>query len=98
MLGPDRGPRIGPDIFSNAVTRGFKNPHGMASELVYRAEDRFKSKGALAGAFPKAPRGRVGLGIGPTSTISGPTLPPEMHWSFHCVSAQTAQIEPSCVL
>ena len=58
---------------SNAVTRGFNKPHGMALELVYRAENRCKSSGAPAGAFPKPPRGRVGPGSGPKSTISGPT-------------------------
>ena len=43
-------------LFNSAVTRGFKKPHGMALELVYRAENRCKSSGAPAGAFPMPPR------------------------------------------
>ena len=34
-------------------TRGFNKPYGIALELVYRAENRCKSSGAPAGAFPK---------------------------------------------
>ncbi len=60
---------------SNAITRGFNKPHGVALEVVYRAENRCKSSWASAGAFPKAPRGRVEPGIGPKSTISGPNPP-----------------------
>jgi hypothetical protein len=41
----------------NAATRGFKKPHGMALELVYRAEHRCKSSGAPAGVFPWPPPG-----------------------------------------
>ncbi len=40
-----------PNHFSNAVKRGTKKPNGMALELVYRAKNRCKSSGALAGAF-----------------------------------------------
>ena len=47
-------------IVCNAVTRGFKTPHGMALELVCRAENRCKSSGAPAGAFPKLPRAKLG--------------------------------------
>ena len=52
-------------VNSNAVTRGFNKPHGMALDLVYRAETRCKSSGAPAGAFPKLPRGRVPLDLYP---------------------------------
>ena len=43
---------------SHAITRGFKQLHRMALELVYRAETRCKSSGAPAGAFPRPTRGR----------------------------------------
>ncbi len=43
---------LGPKPNSNAVTRGFKKPHGMASALVYRAEHRCKSRGPRPGPFP----------------------------------------------
>ena len=48
----------------------------MAFELVYRAEDRCKSNGLPAGAFPRLPWGRVGPGSDPKSTISGHTTSP----------------------
>ena len=60
-------------LHMRSVTRGFKKPHGMALELVYRSENRCKLSGAPAGAFPRPPRGRVGPGSGPKSAISGPT-------------------------
>ncbi len=62
-----------PSTTSNAATRGFQKPHGVAVELVYRAENRCISSGALAGAFPRPPRGRVWPGSGPKSAISNPT-------------------------
>ena len=58
---------------SDAVTRGFKQPHGMDLDLVYRAEHRCQSSWASAGAFPKPPRGRLEPGIG----LSGHTTPPK---------------------
>ncbi len=49
------------DSNSNAVAKGFRKHHGMALEFVYRAENRCKSSGAPASAFPRpAPRGSVG--------------------------------------
>ncbi len=62
-------------IISNAVTRGFKQPPGIALQLIYRAENRCKSSGAPAGAFPKPPRGWVDPGSGRKSPISGPPSP-----------------------
>ncbi len=41
---------------SNAVTRRLKKPHGMASQLVYRAENHCKPSGAPAWAVPRPPR------------------------------------------
>ncbi len=42
-----------------AGSQGVQKPHGMALEVVYRAENSCKSSWASAGAFPRAPRGRV---------------------------------------
>ncbi len=49
-----------------------QKPHGVVLNLVYRAEHRCESSGAPAGAFRRPPRGRIGPGSGPTSTISEP--------------------------
>ncbi len=40
---------------------GFKKPHGLALELVYRAKRRCNSSGAPAGAFPRPPGTGLGL-------------------------------------
>ncbi len=52
---------------------GSTKPHGMALELVYRADNRYKSKGAGSrpGPYPSTPR----AGSNPKPTISGPTHP-----------------------
>ncbi len=57
-------------------SQGFKKPHGLALEFVYRHENRCKSSGAPAGAFSRPLRGRVEPGTYSTSTISDPH-PPE---------------------
>ncbi len=62
---------------SNAVTKGFRKPHGVALGLVHRAENRCKSSGAPGGACPRTPRGRVGPRSGPKSTISRSSRPPK---------------------
>ncbi len=79
--------RLGTDnnLISNAFIRGFKQLHGMALEFVYRAQNRRKSNGAPAGAFPKPPRGRVGRGSGPKSRISGPTPRTKPKQVFDCI-------------
>ena len=55
-------------------TRGFKQPHGIALELVYRAENRCKSSGAPAEGFPKPPG--AGLGREAAQNRRFPVLPP----------------------
>ncbi len=57
----------------SVVGTGSMLAHGMALEFVNRAENRYKS----SGVFPKPPRGRVGPGSGPKSTMSGPPPPKE---------------------
>ncbi len=37
--------------------KGLNKPHGLALELVHRAENRCESSGAPAGAFPRTPPG-----------------------------------------
>jgi hypothetical protein len=50
---------------------GPTKPHGLALELVYRAENRCESHGALAGAFPRPPRAESGREAAPKSVICG---------------------------
>ncbi len=69
---------LGPKQGSDAVAKELTKPHGMALEVIYRAESRCKSSGAPVGAFPKPPRGQDVPRSGPKSMISGPTpTPPE---------------------
>ncbi len=74
---PSPAPRLLLPIYHNAITREFNEPDGMALQLVYWAGNRYKSRGAPAGVFPRPPRSRVGPGSDPKLTISGP--PPPKH-------------------
>ena len=91
----ERGPHPKNNFLnSDAVTRGFKKPHGMDLDLVYRAENRCQSSWASAGAFPRPPRGRVEPGIGPKSMIFGHTTPPTPEQKLHPRRRQPRRRQP----
>ncbi len=65
-----------PIKYSNAITKGFQKPYGMALYLVYRVENRCKSKGAPAWAFPTPPGAGLGRQAAPNRRFTVlPSLP-----------------------
>ncbi len=76
LLVPERPSPL--ESASNAVTRGFKKPDGMALELVYRAENPCKSKVAPAGAFPKPPGAGLGKDASQNRRLPVPSPPADV--------------------